>query len=417
MANETLELYQKRAKALEDARSFHEKAVNEKREMTQEEQNSYDAAMNEFRDLHKQIQESDRLETIQKAKDALNEKRERFDFRTIPNYPEIRGVNKEKETELRGKFSGYLGHGQGSVAEQEYRALQQDNATQAGYLVAPQSFMAEIIQDLYKDTFFRQLARVLPPLVKADSLGVPTKTANMSNFAWGSELGAPNADSTLAFGKREFRPHPATGEILVSKTLIRNAAISPDMIVREEIANEVAENLEQAYMTGTGVNQPLGVFVASNDGITTGQDVSTGNTATTITFDNLIECKYKIVKTKYWPRLNWIFHPDAVKMLAKIKNGDGDYIWRTSITMSEPDRLLNFPVRMSEFAPNTFTTGKYVGLLGDFNSGYWIVDSLGMEIQVLYELYARSNQVDYIYRIETDGAPVKNECFARVTLA
>jgi hypothetical protein len=40
-----------------------------------------------------------------------------------------------------------------------------------------------------------------------------------------------------------------------------------------------------------------------------------------------------------------------------------------------------------------------------------------MEIQALYELYARTNQVDFIARIETDGQPVKNECFARVKLA
>ena len=71
---------------------------------------------------------------------------------------------------------------------------------------------------------------------------------------------------------------------------------------------------------------------------------------------------------------------------------------------------------MSEFAPNTFTNGLYVGLYGDLKY-YWICDSLNMEIQVLAELYARTNQIDYISRIETDGAPVLSEAFARVTLA
>ena len=32
--------------------------------------------------------------------------------------------------------------------------------------------------------------------------------------------------------------------------------------------------------------------------------------------------------------------------------------------------------------PNTFTTGKYVGIIGDF-SKYWIVDSLTLRVQRL----------------------------------
>ena len=70
----------------------------------------------------------------------------------------------------------------------------------------------------------------------------------------------------------------------------------------------------------------------------------------------------------------------------------------------------------SEWAPNTFTTGEYVGLLGDF-SHYWIADALSMQIQRLNELYAETNQVGFIGRLETDGAPVLEEAFVRVKLA
>ena len=61
-------------------------------------------------------------------------------------------------------------------------------------------------------------------------------------------------------------------------------------------------------------------------------------------------------------------------------------------------------------------TGKYVGLFGDF-SNYWIVDALSMQIQRLSELYAETNQVGFIGRLETDGAPVLEEAFVRVRLA
>lgn len=54
-------------------------------------------------------------------------------------------------------------------------------------------------------------------------------------------------------------------------------------------------------------------------------------------------------------------------------------------------------------------------MIADF-SYYWIADALSMQVQRLIELYAESNQVGYIGRLETDGMPVLEEAFVRVTL-
>jgi hypothetical protein len=40
-----------------------------------------------------------------------------------------------------------------------------------------------------------------------------------------------------------------------------------------------------------------------------------------------------------------------------------------------------------------------------------------MQVQVLQELYAATNQMGYICRKETDGQPVLEEAFARLILA
>ena len=168
-------------------------------------------------------------------------------------------------------------------------------------------------------------------------------------------------------------------------------------------------------MTGHGAQQPLGVFTASNDGISTGRDVSTGNTTTSMTFDGLKEAKWTL-KQQYWNGSQWIFHRDGGKQIDKLKDGEGRYIWQASVIVGQPDRLLGLPVNFSEYAPNTFTTGLYVGILGDF-SFYWIVESLGMELQRLQELYAATNQIGFIIRAEIDAMPVLEEAFVRVKLA
>ncbi len=89
---------------------------------------------------------------------------------------------------------------------------------------------------------------------------------------------------------------------------------------------------------------------------------------------------------------------------------------RGGVRAGEPDRLLNLPVAMSENAPNTLTTGLYVGILGEF-SNYWIADALDMQVQRLTELYAETNQTGFIGRMESDGMPVLAEAFVRVKLA
>lgn len=317
-----------------------------------------------------------------------------------------------KVDEARKAFKDYLVNGT-KEAMQIYNALQQDNPTQAGYLVAPEQFVNDLIKDLADVTFMRQKAKVLPMLKGAQSLGIPTRTAGMSSFAWGTEIQAPTADTTLAYGKREFKPNPGTSEILISKTLIRNVA-NADALIRAEIAEETGKQYETAYMTGDGVGKPLGLFTASNDGIGTARDVSTGNTATEVKFDGLIEAKYA-VKAQYRNKAEWIFHRTAVKQIRKLKDSEGQYVWQPSVIAGSPDLLLGDPVNESEYAPAVFTTGLYVGVYGNLQY-YWIVDGLLVEIQALMELYARTNQVDYMTRLETDGAPVVANAFARVKL-
>jgi HK97 family phage major capsid protein len=215
----------------------------------------------------------------------------------------------------------------------------------------------------------------------------------------------------MAFGKRELTPHPLAKRIKVSKKLLRNSTMNPEQIVMQRLAYKFAITEEKAFLLGTGANQPLGLFVASNDGIPTGRDVQTGS-ATDFTMDGIISAKYAL-KAQYWPRASWLFHRDGVAKIAKLKDSQNQYLWQPSTQAGQPDRLHGLPILMSEYVPNTFTTGLYVGMLADF-SWYWIADALDMSVQRLVELYAETNQDGFIGRLETDGMPVLAEAFVRL---
>lgn len=404
------ELRQRRSKAIHDAREILDAAQSEKRDLTAEEQQRYDKFWDEQQSLKGQIE---REEQLQAAENELRGSQNEPNRPDPENQPEQRTNNPRATEEYRHLFGRYLHRGMPGLAMDEYRALQTDDDEAGGYIVAPEQWVNELIKEVDDVVYIRQWARKFT-VRKARSLGAPRRAAKMSTFAWSAEVEAPTPDTSLKFGKRNLYPHHLTGEILVSRDLMNSATMSPDQIVRMEMARDSGEVQEDAFLTGSGAEQPLGVFTASDDGISTSRDVSEGNDATAMTFDGLISAKYAL-KPQYWPRARWMFHRDGVKQVAKLKDNDGQYLWRESVRAGEPDRVLNLPVYMSERAPNTFTTGQYVGIVGDF-SWYWIADALDMEIQRLMELKAETNQIAYIGRMKVDGMPVLEEAFARVKL-
>jgi HK97 family phage major capsid protein len=318
----------------------------------------------------------------------------------------------------RQVFASYLRRGVIPGAWQErsqelQAALQADSDTAGGYLVTPIQFVDQLVKAIDDMVFIRQWATVFS-VPNAESLGVPSLDADPADADWTTELATGSEDSTMAFGRRQLTPHPVAKRIKISNKLL-NKVPDSEGLVRDRLAYKFGITFEKACLTGSGANQPLGVFTASALGISTARDVSTDNTTTEMSLDGLTNAKFAL-KGQYWPRARWLFHRDGVKQIAKIKDGNGQYIWRESVREGEPDRLLNLPVAMSEYAPNTFTTGLYVGIVGDFGN-YWIADSMAMSLQRLVELYAETNQVGLIGRLESDGMPVLEEAFVRVKLA
>lgn len=426
------ELLEQRANKVTEMRKVNDLADKEKRELTADEEKKWNDYEQDVSKLDEKIKRGERMAEIEKRD---NESRREFkqdgntdegrkspdiEQRAVENYERNRnkldGLPKEEreavESLQRSAFRSFIVNGRGSLNGLQQRALQQGVSTDGGYLVAPVAWMNDLIQGVDDAVFLRQHA-TKHQLTGAHSMGVPSLDTDVSDSDWTTELATGSEDSSLKFGTRELATHPLAKRIKVSKTLLRNSP-GVDSIVQSRLSYKFGITQEKAFMTGNGVQRPLGVFTASADGISTSRDEAGSNTTTAIVADSLIDAKYKL-KGQYWGGARWIFHRDAVKMIRKLKDGQGNYLWQPSFIAGEQDRILDLPYDMSEYAPNTFTTGLYVGLLGDF-SHYWIADSLNLEVQRLTELYAESNQMGFIGRAETDGMPVLEEAFVRIQL-
>jgi HK97 family phage major capsid protein len=416
------DLRRERGNLITEARALNDKVEAEGRDMTAEERSQWDRMIAKSDEVRGRIERMERLEAEARDLATIEERAVPADApnrveRVLESLrPEVRAVAEDfvrrnpelASSEYRTNFRTYVQTG-------EARNLIAGNDAAGGYMV-PVDFVASLLEKVRDTVAIRQLATNYT-LTTGDSVGRPTIETDMSDADWTSEVGNVNLDAALRFGKRELHPHDLAKRVLVSQKLIRSSAINPETVVRDQMAYKFGVTEEKGFMLGNGANQPLGVFVQSNDGIGAARNISTGNTATAIQADGLFNAKYAL-KGGYLASAScrWIFHRDAVREIQKLKDGEGRYLFNPDLRAGQGDTVLGIPVVMSEFAPNTFTAGQFVGIIGDF-SYYWIATSLGLQVQRLVELYAQTGQVGFIGRHAVDGMPTFGEAFARVTLA
>lgn len=321
---------------------------------------------------------------------------------------------KKDDVHMRA-FRAYLQGADVRLGAGEFRDLDAGLLTQGGSFIPPVQFVNDFIKAVDDALKFRSMCTVWQ-VKNAQSLGVPTWDVNPSAAEWTTELTNATADTAMRTGLREFKPLPISKLVKLSRKLLRHSVINAEQLVLQQLAYIMGSAQENAAMTGNGASSWLGVFTASDSGIPTSRDVSEDNAETYPTGDGLINALFSL-KEQYQANASWLFHRLVAKAIRKIKDGQGQYMWESSLRAGIPDTLLGRPVIQSEFAPSTLTTGQYVGVVGDFKK-YIIVDDVGlMEVERLKEKYATENQDGFICRAAADGQPVLGEAFARVKLA
>lgn len=436
------EMREKRVALIEQARKIRDAAEKDQRKLTAEDEQQFDKAMADADQLKAQIdaeeRDSQRQEWLSESLDEIRQAEQRRtqpehagratvptetpednrDGLVIGDYFEQRGFSAERLGAYRDvatrryadAFERFLRTGDRSGVI-ESRDLEMGSDVDGGAFVAPVQFTGRLIETLFDNVFMRRLASV-DVVNGAQSLGIVTIDSDPDDPVWTSEIGTGSDDTGMKTGSRNFTPHPLAKRIKVSNTLLRRSTMPVEQIVQRRLAYKFAVVEETAFLTGNGVGQPLGIFTDHADGLDSDREESSGNTTTAIKADGLMSAFYAL-KAQYRPRAQWVMHRTAIADIRKLKDGEGQYLWRAGLEMGQPDTLLGRPVNESEYAPDKstgWTTGTRFAVLGDF-SYYSIVDALTMTVQRLNELYAESNQTGYIGRKETDGQPTLAEAF------
>lgn len=384
------------------------KAEAEKRDLSRKETHQIRQIEDKIQDLQDELASSRRhfADLVESDPESRAMIRTAADDRVSP--PASRRA--KYDSEMVRALDGYFRRG-----KFESRTLQMDLDTAGGYAVLPESITTEILHDLDNQVFIRGLARIFR-VAKSASLGIPIMDADVSDAEFTSEISEASLDAAMSFEKRALYPRRLVKAVKVSRDLIERSSANIAEFIIGRLTQKLAVVEESKFLTGSGSNEPLGLFTTSDYGVSASRNVSTGNTNTAITADGLINCLYNLkgqyIRSK---SCRWIFHRDAIKMIRKLKDGSGSYVWQAGLDADRPSTILGIPYVVSEYAPNTFTTGERVGCVADL-SFYGIAEADQISVQALLEKYALENCNAYVAQTHVDGGPLIEEAFSMVTL-
>lgn len=371
-----LELREKRAKAWEAAKSFLDSHRNDKGILSAEDDATYTRMENEITDLGKEIARLERQEAL----DAELNKPVNTPLTSKP----AAGNQPESKT---GRASDEYRNGMLTALRTNFRqvsnVLQEGVDADGGYLV-PEEYDRRLIQTLSEENIMRRLGNVITTSGEHKINIAATKPA----AAWIEEGGALQF-SDATFAQILLDAHKLHVAIKVTEELLYDSAFNLESYIIEQFGKALANAEEDAFLNGTGVGQPLGLFA----------EVGGGHVAGTLTAalkaDDVLGLIYDL-KRPYRKNASFIMNDKTVAQIRKFKDNNGAYIWQPSYQAGEPDRILGYSVHTSEYVPeNAIAFGDY--------SYYNIGDRGTRSFKQLTELFAGNGMIGYVAKERVDG--------------
>lgn len=388
--NKLMELYEKRNKAVADARTFLDSKRNESDVLSEEDNATYTKMENSIMALTKEIERESRLTAIdaELSKPTSN---------PILSTPTKTQTNEKPKTGVAtDEYKVSMLNALRSNFRRINNVLQEGVDADGGYLV-PTEYDTRLIEGLTEENIMRKLATI----IKTGAERKINIAASTPAAAWIDE------GEALTFGDAKFDQinldaHKLHVAVKVTEELLYDNVFNIETYILDKFARALANAEEDAFLNGDGIGKPLGIFAATGGG----QVAITTASATTITADEVINLIYSL-KRPYRKNAAFITNDQTLAILRKLKDGNGAYIWQPSYQVGEPDSLLGYPVYTSAYVP-TVAAGNTVMAFGDY-SYYNIGDRGSRSFAELKELFAGNGMIGFVAKERIDGRLVLPE--------
>jgi HK97 family phage major capsid protein len=382
--NKILDLREKRAKAWDAAKAFLDSKRGTDGLISAEDTAVYEKMEADVVSLGKEI---DRLER-QQVLDLELSKPVNTPIRNQPHAASTEARTGRASDEYKSAFWRVM---RSKNAFDVQNALQIGTDSEGGYLV-PDEFERTLVEALQEENIFRQLARVI--YTASGDRKIPV-VASKGTASWVDEEGQiPDTDDV--FDQVSIGANKLATMIKVSEELLNDSFFNLEGYIAREFARRIGTKEEEAFFIGNGTGKPTGIFNATG-GATVG---ITSVSSTAVTADEVIDLYYAL-KSPYRRNAVFTMNEATVKVIRKLKDGAGQYLWQPSLQAGTPDTILNRPLKTSSYVPTMTAAAKAIAF-GDF-SYYWIADRQGRSFQRLNELFAATGQVGFRATQRVDG--------------
>ena len=329
-----------RAKAWEEAKALLDSAAAEKRDLSAEENQTYDRIMADL-DSRSQV-----IETMNAQAERENRAAEAMKGFEAQVKPAVASVPEINEAELIRSLA------RGEIRSHSFE--KRDVTKGSTGAPVPTSFYDQVIM----------LARHVGPMLETstilntaggENLQIPslsaysTGTVSSEAAAIGESDPTFNAFKTLGAYKYSFLTQ-------ISREMVEDAGVDILGFLATQTGNALGYAVNGALTTGTGTVQPTGIVTAAGSGITGGTGVSGAFTA-----DNIIDLVYSVdTAGRTLPGTGFQMNAQAIAAVRKLKDGNGQYLFSPSLSADARDLLLGYPIFENPAMASPATSAKSV---------------------------------------------------------
>jgi HK97 family phage major capsid protein len=185
--------------------------------------------------------------------------------------------------------------------------------------------------------------------------------------------------------------------INVSRSFMNDSVIDLESRFGDMLGTRIGRKQNTDFTTGADVgNGPIGIVTAATSGVTTAS-------ASAIAPDEILDLIHSVDPAyRDQDGVGFMYHDTIFKVLRKMKDGQGRYLWTSGMQSDSPDNLYNYPFWINQAMDSTISSGKKTMLFGKLNL-YKVRQVKGLRIQRLVERRAEYDEDVFIAYLRADG--------------
>lgn len=365
-------LRDRRLNVWNEARAILDKGTEENRELTGEEQGSWQRLMEELDNIDAKIEGVLTAEKRQASTDAA------FDAigrRPAENRAVIAGAGsayagggaaypadsggRDLNAEIRNVLNGTgarsieIHHASGRFGQDEFRTLLNSGTPTA---VIPTDFYDRLVAHLIEVSGIMQAGPTVLNTAGGETLQIPKTTSHSTAAITGAGGAIPTADP--AFSQATLSAWKYGVMLQVARELLDDTAVDLLGYLAMQAGRAVGNAFGSDLINGAGSTKPSGLIFATSASpgvtgpISTAIPTASWNITGAPTYANLVDLEYSVIAPYRQSRsCYWLAKDSTVGGLRKITDLQGRPVWEPSTVLGSPDLLLGKPLVADPFMP------------------------------------------------------------------